>query len=50
MSEVTLTLTSDGQVKTFYCDTICYGVRLVCTQPFPEGWKVQMRVIKDDEK
>ena len=48
MSEITLTFTSDGEVKTFYCDTVCYGAKLVCTQPFPKGWKLQVRVIRDD--
>ena len=48
MSEVTLTYTTDGQIQTFYADSVCYGVKFITDQPLPRGWKVQIKVIKDD--
>jgi hypothetical protein len=47
MSDITLTYTSDGQIQTFYADSVYYGVKFITDQPLPRGWKIQIKVIKD---
>lgn len=49
MSEITLTFITDGQVQTFYADSLYYGVKFTTDLPLPRGWKFQVRVIRDDD-
>ena len=48
MSDITLTYTSDGEIQTFYADAVYYGVKFTTDQPLPRGWKIQIKVIKDE--
>lgn len=45
-SEMTLSFMSDGEVKEFYLDSVCYGAKITFTQPLPRGTVLHFRLTK----